>query len=433
MANLLLGGVYNHFLTSYASKDVTQSDTHKKDELRDIYKSIVKMNQDAPLYLLPKDGSAEESAISLKEEARQLSGTLSKLQGSGTDALSGQQTAYSSDEDVLSASYIGSDDDTPAPVSMHVDSLASGQVNTGTYLPDERTQLEAGNYYFDARINDQSYEFQFAISAGETNRDVQERISRLINKAGVHLDAQVIQNDDGQSALQITSQLTGLPSGKDQQFIMYDSLSGDHHGVVPYFGMNQTTEEASNAQFEVGGVTRSSTSNHFTLNGAYDITLHQTSETADDSVTVGIKDDNAAMIDNIHKLVDSYNRFISGVSAISSPAFRSGHILSQMSSITDHYRNDLEPLGFSIQDNGQISLDEQLLTQSAEDPASGLSEEFEPVKEFAADVSSKSKEFMLDPMKFADHPIVNYKNPGRTLPNPYITSEYSGMMFNNYC
>ena len=40
---------------------------------------------------------------------------------------------------------------------------------------------------------------------------------------------------------------------------------------------------------------------------------------------------------------------------------------------------------------------------------------------------------MLDPMKFADHPIVNYKNPGRTLPNPYITSEYSGMMFNNYC
>ena len=122
MANLLLGGVYNHFLTSYASKDVTQSDTHKKDELRDIYKSIVKMNQDAPLYLLPKDGSAEESAISLKEEARQLSGTLSSLQGKGDDALSGQLTAYSSDEDVLSAVYIGSDDDAPAAVSMHVDS-----------------------------------------------------------------------------------------------------------------------------------------------------------------------------------------------------------------------------------------------------------------------------------------------------------------------
>ena len=433
MANLLLGGVYNHFLTSYASKDVTQSDTHKKDELRDIYKSIVKMNQDAPLYLLPKDGSAEESAISLKEEARQLSGTLSSLQGKGDDALSGQLTAYSSDEDVLSAVYIGSDDDAPAAVSMHVDSLATSQVNTGTYLPDERTQLEAGNYYFDARISDQSYEFQFAISADETNRDVQERIARLINKAGVHLDAQVIQNESGDSALQVSSQLTGLPSGKDQQFIMYDSLSGDHHGVVPYFGLNQTTEEAANAEFEVGGVTRSSSSNHFTLNGAYDITLHKASEDAADSVTIGIKDDNAAMIDNIHTMVNGYNRFLSGISSINSSAFRSQHILSQMSSIADHYRNELEPLGLTIQDDGQISLDEQLLTQSAEDPASGLSAEFEPVKEFAGDINAKAKEFMLDPMKFADHPIVNYKNPGRTLPNPYITSEYSGMMFNNYC
>ena len=44
MANLLLSGVYNHFLTTYASKEVSQSDTHKREELRNIYKSIVKIN-----------------------------------------------------------------------------------------------------------------------------------------------------------------------------------------------------------------------------------------------------------------------------------------------------------------------------------------------------------------------------------------------------
>ena len=47
MANsIALNAVYDHILTNYASKDVSnrQTETHKKSELRGIYNSIVKIN-----------------------------------------------------------------------------------------------------------------------------------------------------------------------------------------------------------------------------------------------------------------------------------------------------------------------------------------------------------------------------------------------------
>ena len=51
MAGVSLNGVYNHFIQDYVSKDVTQADAHRKDELRDVYKSIAKINKQSPLYL----------------------------------------------------------------------------------------------------------------------------------------------------------------------------------------------------------------------------------------------------------------------------------------------------------------------------------------------------------------------------------------------
>ena len=38
MAGISLNGVYNHFIQDHVSKDVTQADAHRKDELRDVYK-----------------------------------------------------------------------------------------------------------------------------------------------------------------------------------------------------------------------------------------------------------------------------------------------------------------------------------------------------------------------------------------------------------
>ena len=71
---------YNHYLTAYVPK-TTQYDTHKKSELRSIYNSIVKLNKDAPLYILDTSSESRQFAVGLKEGARNLRNTIASLGG----------------------------------------------------------------------------------------------------------------------------------------------------------------------------------------------------------------------------------------------------------------------------------------------------------------------------------------------------------------
>ena len=47
----VLNTVYNNYLAAYSPRQLTKYDTHKKSELRSVYKSIVKLNKDAMPYL----------------------------------------------------------------------------------------------------------------------------------------------------------------------------------------------------------------------------------------------------------------------------------------------------------------------------------------------------------------------------------------------
>ena len=55
------------------------------------------------------------------------------------------------------------------------------------------------------------------------------------------------------------------------------------------------------------------------------------------------------------------------------------------------------------------------------------------LNEFKNLLNAKANNASLDPMKYVDKIIVTYKNPGKNLVTPYITSIYSGMMMDRYC
>ena len=61
--NSVINSVYNYYLTTYAPKTDSKFDTHKKSELRGVYNSIVKMNKEAPLYIVDK--SQEKRAVNV--------------------------------------------------------------------------------------------------------------------------------------------------------------------------------------------------------------------------------------------------------------------------------------------------------------------------------------------------------------------------------
>ena len=85
-----------------------------------------------------------------------------------------------------------------------------------------------------------------------------------------------------------------------------------------------------------------------------------------------------------------------------------------------------------LQEDGILSVNDEKLLQTAAESGNDLSG-FNVLKEFSSSLLHKSDQVALNPMDYVDKKIVAYKNPGHNFVSPYITSAYSGMMFNIYC
>ena len=434
MAGIILNGAYNHYLTTYASKEVTQSSTNKKDDLRNIYKSIVKSNQNNPLYLMNQDDHAEESAIDLKEHARLLQRTLSTLSDIGQEKPLGSRAAFSSNSDIVSANYIGEGDEEPPSFSVKVDQLAQNQVNTGKAMPDGIVRLAPGDYAFNIRMGDQIYELQYAVKGGDSNRDVQERLGRLINKANIGLQADIATDERGRTSLSLSSRATGLPPGKKAQFEITEESESGAKGTVNYFGLDQVSQNAADARFKINGTTHTSSSNHFTVSRTYELQLNRVSTETEEAV-IGVKNEQESLVDHVHALVGGYNDFMDKIQSIDTASFRSTKIVAETMRVAKNTLSSEEsPIGLSLGEDGKLALDEEVLRDAADVPDDALDARLKPVRDFAKSLYSMAMNVSLDPMQYIDRPVVAYKNPEHPAsPNPYITSEYSGMLFNNYC
>ncbi len=432
MAGISLNGAYNHFIQDYVSKDVTQADAHRKDELRDVYKSIAKINKNSPLYLLTDDDTSRNDAIEIKEKARRLQGSIKQLSDHEDKSSLNHSSAYTTDQDKVDASYIGK---TPEQdignigFDIEVKQLASSQVNRGRFLPKDSTGLPADNYAFDVRIDGQEYEFQFSIYSQDKNIDVQHKLESLINKAGVGMTAQVIE-DGGRSALEISSSHTGLKTGQVSQFEVYESSSGLATGSVEYLGLDNVAEPASNSHFTLNGEERVSIANHFTVGGKFDIHIKSTTDGI--PIHVGVMKDNDALMQHVSSLIDNYNSFVEDASGITDTKFKSAKLKAEIVGIAQQHLARAQDIGIELQPEGTLKIDDEMLRQAVSGSSSAAS--LQPVNNFADSLIAKTKEISVDPMKYVDRPVVNYKNPdSRDYNSPYITSEYSGMMFNNYC
>ena len=139
----ILNTVHNNYLAAYAPSSITRYDTHKKSELRAVYNSIVKINKDSPWYLPVKRLDVQQFAIGLKEGARDLHNTIASLGGLEEADLLSKKTAFSSDEDIASATYVGTyvpGEENPS-ITLEVQELAVSQENMGNFLPTGKVGL----------------------------------------------------------------------------------------------------------------------------------------------------------------------------------------------------------------------------------------------------------------------------------------------------
>lgn len=429
-----LTNVYNFYLTTYAPKSSTPYDTHKKSELRSVYNSIVKMNKESPLFILDTSKESQRFAVGMKENARELRNTIASLGGLDEEELLNKKVAYSSNENIATAAYIGSskpEDDTPS-YEVEVKSLASTQVNMGRFLADsENVSLPPDTYSFDVGIDDLNYEFQFSIKATDTNRDVQDRLSRLINNAGIGMTAQVIRDDNGNSSLRIESAATGLKNGKYNQFHISDNRTSKASGAVDYLGLDYVASPPTNASFLVNGEEVAATSNHYTIENTYHLQLKGVSSEDGETAFIGLKTDVESLAENINTLVRGYNSFLQAVSEHGENHPKSNRLFNEMSSVARLYAKGLTQAGLNLNLDGTLEVDSDVFRQKA---TSGEAREaFSSMRGFTNSILRKSNQVSLNPMNYVNNVIVAYKNPGKNFATPYITSAYSGMMFNSYC
>lgn len=428
----VLNTVYNNYLSTYTPKSLTRYDMHKKSELRAVYNSIVKLNKDAPWYLPTTNKAIQNYAVDLKENARGLYNTIAQLGGLEQDSLLSKKSAFSSDEDVVTASFIGDDSSVNETLeyNLEVRSLASPQENMGLFMENEDVQLPPDTYSFDISVNDMNYEFQFAIGEDETNRDIQTRLMRLVNNSGIGIKASLLESD-GKTALRLVSESSGLALGKSEIFHISDDRTSKTSGTVDYFGLDYVSRAPSNARFLLDGQKRVAASNHFTISKLFDIELKGVTA-KDEPVQIGLKADADSLTDNVTRLVGGYNSFMQAASSYLEFQSRSGTLVKEMKGIASLYSSSMEAMGLNMTKDGILEIQPDVLKETAEH-SEDIADTFSYLKEFSNSLLRKSRQISLNPMDYVDKTMVAYKNPGHNFVNPYDTSAYTGMMFNSYC
>ena len=424
----MISNVYAYYISQYGSRPYSKYNTHKKEELRDVYNNIVRLNRASPFYSVDISEESQKFAIDIKESARSLAETAYEI----TDALNGDMTfksaAVSDDPETISVEYIGDkvSADESHSFTMEVKQLATPQVNTGNFLSQTAKGLSPGTYSFDVNISSITYDLRFAVGPDENNRAIQDKLTRLVNKAEIGLRARVITNEANRSALELTSNMTGI-HGKPAIFTVSDKNATESSGAVDLFGLDRTSHYPSNAIFNLNGEERSSTSNIFTVDRRFELTLKKTHEPGS-VATIGLKQNLDAIVDSLHKLSNCYNSIYK--LAKSGTTIGSKHLSADLSQIAQTHRDALSSNGLSINSEGFMEIDDEKLHKTSnEDLMNNLSE----ISKFKNALQKKAKDVMINPMEYISKSIISYKHPTRPSGDTYSTSIYTGMLYNGYC
>ena len=435
MSNTIMTTIYNHYMTTYSpKKSDARLDSHNKSELKNIYSSILKLNKEAPLYIYDRSEETTSFALSLKENTRQLQRTILNTAGNKENDLFKNKVAFSSNEDVVSVKYVGDNNgrqEEDDSYEVEVQNLASSQINVGYSLPHDEKILKPGTYSFDVNSNNMAYEFQFTVGEDDTNIDVQNKLARLFNHANIGLNASITDDTENSSSLRIESSHTGdgNPPGTPL-FNIRNTSNNSNVDVVDFLGIDYIAQDASNAHFTINGEEHSTASNQFTINQAFELTLKGVSPDYGEPVTIGLKANVDSLKDNIYNLISGYNTFLQAADKYRELT-SSNKLSFEAKSVAKLYRNELDAIGINITENGSLSINDSLLTQTAEsDDAYDL---LSPLKDFSSSLFNKGEEISRDPLHYANQRIVAYKKPGNNFISPYATSNYSGLLFNYYC
>lgn len=429
-----IDSAYDYYVSVYGNQSTSRYDSHKKSDLRKVYNHIVKTNKESPLYKISDMPTAKRYAIDIKEHAKAIQNVVASLsdhRGQLQDSFQ-KKVAYSSMDDTVEVTYVGDGTENNAADSftMHVNRLATPQNNTGKFLKNNALSFLPGSYSFDMNTPASTYEFQFSVNLGETNHDVLTKLTKLMNNSNLGVTAEVVGDENDTSALSLTSKDTGLSEQETELFSIKPGPDLASIAAMDLLGINQITSPAQNSDFELNGQRHSSLSNTFTINNTFSLTLKKPND-EDESIQIGFKANTDAVADNIQTLVDAFNNIIKTAEAYSEGGSGQGRrLLQDMGSVSKGNKTALEGIGLMVADNGSVSINKDILAEAISPERAA--DTFDTLSQFKERISAKADDASINPIRYVDKVVVEYKNPGKNFAAPYISSIYSGMMLDNY-
>lgn len=422
--------VYNYLVPIQMQRPATKYDTHKKSELKNLVKDVMKLNDSkAPTWLVKLSDEKQSYALNIKEESMALNTSLSELSDAGDDGIFSYKKAYS-DHDNVSAKLVSDhDNELPREYDIKVNHLAKKQINQGNSYPRTGKGLAAGIYRFKLEVNDDEYEFQFNIRKDANHEEIQQELAGFINKAGVGIQADVQYEDKGRVSLVLSASTTG--TGKNGKgFSLQDA--GEHlgnNGIVSYYNLNQVIEQPQDASFLLDGEEKKSQSNSFILNQRLLVSLQSPSE---ENVHISYLPDSERIISGIKEMMNGYNSLLDFTKAYTEKTGYTPKLANELNRMVRPYQNQLEACGISIDSEGRMTIDEALAVQACNE--GDMQELFSEDSSFVNKLISKTNDIKLNPMEYVDKTMVTYPNTAKPgVSRSYVTSLYSGMLFNYYC
>lgn len=421
--------VYNNLLTTFDPKYTTKY-VNDSRELRSVVRRIRKQTQTSPVYLVNFTNAKQSYVLGVKESSMKINESLKALVDDSENSVFAKKKAQSSDVDQVGAELIASDNDRlPSAFSIRVKQLANSQINQGTEYYETGKGLQAGSYQFRITVNDVGYDFQYNIRKDANHREVIQGLSSFITKAKIGIKAEPYSTEKGKVGMRLESTMVGSPDGRESFTLQDRTLDGTGRGMVDYYGLNNVRVMPKNAVFDLNGVEKTSMNNDFTLGRAVKVSLRHPSDT---EAMIDYHPDSDAIIESIYGFVSSYNELIEHNIVFEQKTETPSKLLQELKGLTKPFLNELESCGITFDEDGYMELDSSLAAQAIE--AGDMQKLFQPDSAMTNRLFAKTDAVKINPMEYVDKKIVSYPNftkPPRGY--SYITSLYSGLLFNSYC
>ncbi len=422
--------IYNHLVPTYKPQPLTKYDTHKASELRNIVNEITKLTKESPTYFVKMNDAKQTYLLGIKEAAIMFQNGFGELCDDSPDSAFNNKKAYSSDIETAAAEIISDDQSRlPDEFSIQVASLATSQVNRGRDLYATSKGLIGGTYKFQVNVGDDMYDFQYNIRSGANNKEVLTGLSSFINKANIGIQTLVepVPDEPGKIRMCIESDMTGSSAG-EPIFTMSDKENINGNGIVSYMDLDRIERNPASSTFYMDGVERHTLANEFTMGKCLKITLRKASEEA---VKINYYPDGNRIMGSLQKIAEAYNFMLDSSQEFAKVASYNLKLANDIQSTIRPFKPELEACGFVFNDHNRISFDKALVLQAVNDGS--LQELFSKTFGFVQTMTGKAYEIKINPMEYIDKLMGTY--PDFSKPSEgfsYITSLYSGLIFNYY-